>query len=426
MNADPSHVESASAEAAPAASTGPSPPKSAGSAFEVFRVFLGLGLTSFGGPMAHIAYFRAAFVERRGWIDAAGFAQLLALCQFLPGPASSQLGFAIGLQRAGLAGALAAFVAFTAPSALLLFALAAVAPMLQGLWWEALLQGLKLVAVCAVAHALLGMARSLCRGAVQAVIAIAAAVLLLLTASAGLQVVAIAVGAVLGAVLLHTQRAEPLASVELNSAPSPSPRPALLWLLAFALLLLLSLLPVLSSEGVAGLAAAFYRVGALVFGGGHVVLPLLQEALVAPGWLSREQFLAGYGAAQVVPGPMFSLAAFLGAGVDTGGPAWLGALIALLAVFLPGFLLLLAVLPFWQRLQMDAGARAALAGVNAAVVGLLAAAFVDPVLMEGVRSPLDVLIAAVGFAVLQWSRRSPLWMVAWCVGCCLALVGWGG
>lgn len=244
MNADPSLVESASADAASAAPSDPRPPGFAGSAFEVFRVFLGLGLTSFGGPIAHIAYFRAAFVERRGWIDAAGFAQLLALCQFLPGPASSQLGFAIGLQRAGLAGALAAFVAFTAPSALLLFVQAALAPMLQGPWWEALLQGLKLVAVA--------------------------------------------------------------------------------------------------------------------------------------------------------------------------------------AVFLPGFLLLLAVLPFWQRLQMHAGARAALAGINAAVVGLLAAAFADPVLLEGVRSLAHGLIALAGFALLQWSGRSPLWMVVWRVGCSLAWAGWGG
>jgi chromate transporter len=426
MNPDPSLLERARAEAASAASLDPRPPGFAGGAFEVFRVFLGLGLTSFGGPMAHIAYFRAAFVERRGWIDAAGFAQLLALCQFLPGPASSQLGFAIGLQRAGLAGALAAFVAFTAPSALLLFALAALAPMLQGPWWEALLQGLKLVAVCAVAHALLGMARSLCRGVVQAMIALAAAAPLMLTASAGLQLVAIAAGAALGAVLLRTQRVEPPVSVELNSVLKPSHRPALLWLLAFALLLLLSLLPSLSSEGVAGLAAAFYRVGALVFGGGHVVLPLLQEAVVTPGWLGREQFLAGYGAAQVVPGPMFSLAAFLGAGVDTGAPAWLGALVAVAAVFLPGFLLLLAVLPFWQRLQVHAGARAALAGVNAAVVGLLGAAFVDPVLLEGVRNLAHGLIALAGFALLQWSGRSPLWMVVWCVGCSVAWAGWGG
>ena len=403
----------------PAATTG---------ALEIFRVFLGLGTTSFGGPVAHLGYLREAFVTRRGWLDEPQFAQLLAICQFLPGPASSQLGFGIGLLRGGWAGALAAFAGFTLPSALLMLAFAVVAPHVAGGPGAAALHGLKLVAVAVVAHGLIGMWRALAPDGSRTLLALAAAALLTITGNAWFQLAAIAGGGVAGLWLCRG-----LAPSQPVTLPVPHGRGtavACLALFAAALLAAIALaVPATgptSSPATADLASAFYRAGALVFGGGHVVLPLLQQSVVEPGWVSEDVFLAGYGAAQAVPGPMFTLSAFLGAEAWPGTPI-AGAAVALAAVFLPGFLLLLAVLPAWSRLVAHPRAMRVVAGINAVVVGLLLAALYDPVLTQGVRSMADALVAAVGLVLLAVFGRSALWVVAWCVGATvvLSLVGIG-
>ncbi len=380
---------------------------------EVFIAFLRLGLSAFGGPIAHIGYLRHEFVARRGWLDEARFARLLALCQFLPGPASSQLGFAIGLHRAGLRGALAAFAGFTLPSALLMLAFAWLAPRLDTGVGAAAIHGLKLVAVAVVAHGVLGMARTLLPDARHALVAVLAMALVLAVATPWMQLGVVAVGAVAGWLLLRP-----------SAPPAGTPdgglslRGARWAALAFAILLATAfLVPLSDGPTPVAIGAAFVRAGALVFGGGHVVLPLLESSMVAPGWLDADTFLAGYGAAQAVPGPMFTLSAYLGAQV--GGIA--GAVVALIGIFLPGFLLLWAVLPSWDRVAAMPRARCALAGVNAAVVGLLAAALVDPLWLQGVGEWRDALIAMVGFAILL-AGRAPLWTVAWCV---LASVGVG-
>lgn len=388
-----------------------------GSPAEVFVAFLRLGLTSFGGPFAHIGYFRDEFVRRRGWMDEGLFAQLLAVCQFLPGPASSQMGFAIGLFRAGITGALAAFVAFTLPSALLMFAFAAAAPWLGGALGQAAIHGLKLVAVVVVAHGVLGMARQLTPDAPRRLIGAGAMLLVVLAGSAWVSLAAIVLGALAGAVLCRHVPAPPAALFPVRHGP----RTALACLAVFLVGLAGALvMPAGGSASLAGLAAAFYQAGSLVFGGGHVVLPLLQQGTVATGWITPDAFLAGYGAAQAVPGPMFSLAAYLGAEVPLATPPFVGALVALAALFLPGFLLLLAVLPVWSRLAGRPGAARLLAGVNASVVGLLAAALYDPVWTQGVRGLSDVAIVVVGFALLATGRVSALWAVAWCVGAAMA------
>ncbi len=384
----------------------------AGSAGEVFRAFLALGLVAFGGPIAHVGYLREAFVRRRGWLDEAQFAQLLAVCQFLPGPASSQMGFAIGLFRAGWRGALAAFVGFTLPSALLMLGFAMALPSLgQGAGASAL-HGLKLVAVVVVAHGLVGMARQLVPDLRRAAIALACLALVMFAGSAWSQVAAIALGALAGAG--WGPRLPP--PTEALFPVRHGYRAAVVLAGLFAVGLLLAMLaPPGAVPSVATLAAACYRAGALVFGGGHVVLPLLEQALVRPGWLQADAFLVGYGAAQAVPGPMFSLAAYLGAALPLGVAPVVGGLVALIALFLPGFLLLAAVLPLWTRLVRHPRAARAIAGANAAVVALLAAAFVDPVLREGVRSPLDAGIAVVGYVLLA-QVRVPAWgIVVWCV-----------
>ena len=403
----------------PAATTG---------ALEIFRVFLGLGTSSFGGPVAHLGYLREAFVTRRGWLDEPQFAQLLAICQFLPGPASSQLGFGIGLLRGGWAGALAAFAGFTLPSALLMLAFAVVAPHVAGGPGAAALHGLKLVAVAVVAHGLIGMWRALAPDGSRTLLALAAAALLTITGNAWFQLAAIAGSGVAGLWLCRG-----LAPSQPVTLPVPHGRGtavACLALFAAALLAAIALAvpgtgPT-SSPTTADLASAFYRAGALVFGGGHVVLPLLQQSVVEPGWVSEDVFLAGYGAAQAVPGPMFTLSAFLGAEAWPGTPI-AGAAVALAAVFLPGFLLLLAVLPAWSRLVAHPRAMRVVAGINAVVVGLLLAALYDPVLTQGVRSMADALVAAVGLVLLAVFGRSALWVVAWCVGATvvLSLVGIG-
>lgn len=392
-----------------------------GSAPEVFATFLRLGLTSFGGPIAHLGYFRAEFVERRRWLDDSRFSQLLALSQFLPGPASSQLGFAIGLQRTGWLGGVAAFAGFTLPSALLLFALALVGASLGASWWLTTVHGLKLVAVIVVADGLWRMARQLTPDVPRIFIAAAAAGVMLSESGAGTQMLALGIGGAVGLLLARRAQSVP-ARVETaaqREAPLARGLPALV---AFASLLLVALSIRSAAPSLVALASAFVRAGSLVFGGGHVVLPLLEGSVVANGWLTQDQFLTGYGAAQAVPGPMFSLAAYLGALVPWAGAApsaetaALGATIALLAVFTPGFLLVGAVLPVWDRLVASSTATGIIAGVNAAVVGLLAAALYDPVILAGVTAWPDVAIVLAGLVLQRWVKRPALWTVLYCVG----------
>jgi chromate transporter len=389
-----------------------------GSPLEVLRIFLRLGLTCFGGPIAHIGYFRDEFVVRRKWIDEHAYADLVGLCQFLPGPASSQVGFSIGLMRAGYLGALAAWTGFTLPSAaaLILFALGAGA--LNGPVGSGLLHGLKLTAVAIVAQAVWGMARNLCPDRERASIAVVAALIILPSTSSIGQIAAIALGGLAGLWLCRSDAQTPSGHVEM-----PVSRTAGLVALA-AFFLLLAGLPVLrgltGSTGVA-LFDAFYRSGALVFGGGHVVLPLLREAFVAPGWLSDDAFLAGYGAAQAVPGPLFTFAAYLGTVVAPEPHGLAGAALGLLGIFLPGILVLIGTLPFWDAFRNRAGAQAMMRGVNAAVVGVLGAALYDPVWTTTVHSPRDVAVALAGFVLLVAWRAPPLVVVAFSAAAGMAM-----
>lgn len=398
-------------------------PRPEGGSAEIFRAFLKLGLTSFGGPVAHLGYLRDEFVQRRGWLDEAHFAQLLAVCQFLPGPASSQMGFAIGLFRGGWRGALAAFAAFTLPSALLMSGFAALAPYLGHGTGAAAVHGLKLVAVVVVAHSLIGMMRQLTPDLPRALIAIGTVALILSAGNAWMQLIAIALGGVLGLRLCRDVRMPAAATFPVRHGVRAAGGFLAVFLAGLGAALWL---PTSATATIAGVAGAFYQAGALVFGGGHVVLPLLQHTVVDAGWVGSDTFLAGYGAAQALPGPMFSVAAFLGAEVPLGVPAVVGAVVALLAIFLPGFLLLLAVLPVWARLARHRLAASAMAGTNAAVVGLLAAALYDPVLTGGIRAPADVVVAAIGFALLAFARVPALWIVLWCVGATIAIdaTGW--
>lgn len=370
---------------------------------EVFRAFLRLGLTSFGGPVAHLGYFRQAFVTRRGWIDDAGFAALLAVCQALPGPASSQMGLALGWHRAGWRGAVAAFAGFTLPSALALIGFAwlwQAAP--EGGLLGGVLSGLKIVAVAVVAEALRGMAASLTPDRPRIALALAAlAGVSLWPGSAGAQVAVIAAGLALGAALWLGGAGAPAPA--LLSVPSRRAGVAALALFALGMIAL----PLLAQTGGYGrIADTFWRAGALVFGGGHVVLPLLESGTVGQGLVSPGAFLAGYGVAQAVPGPLFTFAAFLGQ-VMAGLP---GAALALAAVFAPGFLLLIGVLPFWGALSAQPAARHALAGANAAVVGVLGAALWNPVMTGGLHRPADAALAAALWAGLAvW--KLPPWLI---------------
>ena len=374
---------------------------------EVFRVFLKLGLTSFGGPIAHLGYFREEFVQRRGWIGESGYADLVALCQFLPGPASSQVGFAIGLLRAGILGALAAFLAFTLPSAILLVAFAYGADLFGGPIGNGVLAGLKIVAVAIVAQAVWGMARNLCPDRQRATIALAAVLVLVWWGGALGQVGAIVLGGLAGLVWCRSDASS--ASTQLGFGITSGVG---FGSLVLFLLLLLALPLLASGSGWQGLAVfdAFYRSGSLVFGGGHVVLPLLEAETVQTGWVSADTFLAGYGAAQAMPGPLFTFAAYLGAvlGPEPNGLA--GALIALIAVFLPGFLLLLGVLPFWDALRVRPAVQAAMRGTNAAVVGILGAALYDPVFTSAVVDAPSFALALTCFVLLVvWN--APPWLV---------------
>ena len=378
---------------------------------EVFLVFLKLGLTSFGGPIAHIGYFRRELVERRKWVDDNEYAQLLALCQFVPGPASSQLGFLLGLLRAGWTGAIAAFTAFTLPSAALLFLFAGVLPQISGTVGDAAIHGPKLVALAVVAHGLLGMTRHLCPDVPRATIATLAAAIILIAGQAWVQLLVVTVGGVAGLAVCRGVQPAPYDNLRLRYGP------ALGWVLISAFALLLVGLPLLAREGgsLAVVFEAFYRAGALVFGGGHVVLPLLEETVVSPGWIPEDEFLAGYGAAQAVPGPMFTLAAYLGARLPGSDGGLTGSILALGAIFLPGFLLVAGVLPLWRTIMSRPVAARAVAGVNAAVVGLLGAALYDPVWTGAVGGPIDVAIALAGFTLLSAWRVSALVVVVWCV-----------
>jgi chromate transporter len=387
-----------------------------GSLGEVFAAFLKLGLTSFGGPIAHIGYFHNEFVERRKWLDETSYADLVALCQFLPGPASSQVGFSLGVLRGnGLLGGLAAWLGFTMPSALIMSAFAEGAAAFTGSAADGFLHGLKLVAVAVVAQAIWGMARTLAPDRPRAGIALAAVAIVVFFAGSQAQIAAIALGAGAGLWLCRGDVAR--GAGQLNFPVSK--RAGAIALFLFAALLLIP--PVVATAaGSQGLALfnAFYRSGALVFGGGHVVLPLLQAQVVTPGWVSNETFLAGYGLAQAVPGPLFTFAAYLGAVTGPAPNGLTGAAIALVALMLPGMLLVYGMLPFWSALRAYPAAQAAMRGTNAAVVGILGAALYNPVWTSAVLTPRDFVFALAGFLLLTVWQMPP-----WLVVVLLAAVG---
>ena len=370
----------------------------------IFVVFLRLGLTSFGGPIAHLGYYRTEFVERRRWLSEAAYADLVALCQLLPGPASSQVGFAVGLSRGGLLGGVAAWLGFTLPSAVAMVLFAQGAAALTGPLSAGMLHGLQVAAVAVVAQAVWSMAVSLCPDRPRATIAVVATLIVTAAPTAIGQIAAILAGAAGGAWLCR----EVPAADRSARLSIPVPRSlAVAALAVFALLLIgLPIAAAVSPGPALAMATAFYRAGALVFGGGHVVLPLLHASVVEPGWVSEDAFLSGYGAAQAVPGPLFTFAAYLGA-MMTG---WVGAALCLVAIFLPGLLLVVGVLPFWASLGRGALIRASLRGVNAAVVGVLLGALYDPVWTKGIGGPADFALALVAFALLViW--KAPPWLV---------------
>lgn len=384
-----------------------SPLRPAG-AVDVFTAFLRLGLTSFGGPIAHLGYFHQALIVRRRWLDEQSYADIIGLCQFLPGPASSQVGIAIGLAKAGWRGAVAAWLGFTLPSAVLMTLIGLGLGRYRAAVPAGLLHGLVLVAVPVVAQAVWLMARRLCPDRPRQLMALSAAVVLLLTATPLMQPVVIVAGGLAGWLLLRQP-----------AAPGPAAgRPrgigkgfAGTALLLFVLLLLgLPLAAAMRHDQILSVTAGFYRAGALVFGGGHVVLPLLQSTVVPPGWISKEGFLAGYGAAQAMPGPLFSFASYLGAVMNTVPNGAAGAILCLMAIYLPSFLLIAGTIPFWDFLRHRAAIRGALAGINAVVVGLLLAALYSPVWTSAIHGAADMAIALTGFALIAVFRAPP-WLV---------------
>ncbi len=382
--------------------------KRAGSPVEVLLIFLKLGLSCFGGPIAHIGYVRDQFVVRRRWLDEQAYADLVALCQFLPGPASSQVGFSVGLMRAGYLGGAAAWTGFTLPSAILLVLFAYGAGNLHGAIGAGLLHGLKLVAVAIVAQAVWGMARTLCPDRARASLAAVAALIILFASTSIAQIGAILFGALAG--LWLCRDGQPVQSGHVIVPVSRKVGVAAL-IIFFVLLAGLPLLRNLGADSGTALFDAFYRSGALVFGGGHVVLPLLREAFVTPGWVSDDAFLAGYGAAQAVPGPLFTFAAYLGAVANPSPHGVPGAVLGLIGIFVPGILVLLGTLPFWDALRKKTGAQAMMRGVNAAVVGLLGAALYNPVWTSSVQAPGDFAVALVGFVLLTVWSVPPLMVV---------------
>ncbi len=384
------------------------PPTRTATALEVFLAFLRQGLTAFGGPAAHVGYFRRDFVEKRGWLSESAFADLVALCHFLPGPSSSQMGMAIGLRQAGLAGALAAFAGFTLPAATAMIAFALFIPDITARIGDGWLHGLKIAAAAVVLQAVFQMARTLAVGPVRAGLAIGATLGLIVTQNPVAQIAALAAGGLFGVAML---RGLPIDPTPDDAAHTVDTRSAIFALGLFILLLIG--LPVaasaLANPGL-GLSSVFYRTGAMVFGGGHVVLPLLEREVVDRRWLDQHSFLAGYGVMQALPGPLFSFAGYVGALQRYGPNGIVGGLIALFSIFLPSLLLITGVLPFWDRLKREAWARGAVAGIGATVVGLLAAALWDPVLMATVRRPADWALVAAAFVFLQVAKLPP-WLV---------------
>jgi chromate transporter len=375
----------------------------------IFLAFLRLGCMSFGGPIAHLGYFRSEFVHRRKWLSDDAYADIVALSQFVPGPASSQTGFALGLLRGGLWGGMAAWAGFTLPSALLMLAAAYGIEFAQGAAAQGLIHGLKLLAVAVVGQAVWSMGRSLCPDRQRAGFAFAVAAASIAAPGGALQLAAIAAGGLFG--LFFPRAAVTAAHSSLGLKIDP--RAAALAIAAY--FLLLAGLPVAAAtlhSGLLAVADAFYRAGGLVFGGGHVVLPLLQEAVVKPGWVPNDDFLAGYGAAQALPGPLFTFAAFLGAKANVGPGGAAGALVAIVFIFLPGMLLMYGTLPFWDSLRSKASVRGVLDGVNAAVVGILGAALYQPIWTSTVQRPLDAALALLAFAALAIARLPVLAVVA--------------
>ncbi len=388
-----------------------------GPVLEVLGVFTRLGLTSFGGPVAHLGYFRQEIVVRRKWIDERAYADLVALCQFLPGPASSQVGISLGMARAGIPGGLAAWLGFTLPSAIALTIFAYVTNGLHAVANAGWLHGLLVVAVAVVAQAVWGMATTLCPDRPRATLAILAAITALLWPTALSQIVILAVAGLLGWWLLRTQQPpEPL------SLTLAIPRRLAVgcWIVFFGLLVGLPLLRLGVHAQALALFDSFFRVGSLVFGGGHVVLPLLQREVVPPGWVSNDQFITGYAAAQAVPGPLFTFSAYLGAVSKPAPNGWIGAMIALVAIYLPSFLLLLGILPFWNRLRSLGSIQAALRGINAAVVGILLAALYQPIWTSAIHTPVDFALSLAAFGLLVLWKWPP-----WLVVLLSALIGFG-
>jgi chromate transporter len=379
------------------------------SLWDIFRVSLKLGLTSFGGPIAHLGYFREEYVRRRQWLDEKGYADLVALCQFLPGPASSQVGIGIGLMRGGVLGALTAWLGFTLPSAL---ALAIFAYLSRGLdiGGSGWIHGLQLAAVAIVAQAVWGMGKSLAPDRSRASIAVLSAIIILLWSSAWSQVILILAGGMLGIAFFKAAPEEPAFT---QNIPVSRKLAASALGLFIGLLVALPILRILYPSEWITVIDSFYRAGALVFGGGHVVLPLLEQELVPTGWITQQQFMAGYGAAQAVPGPLFTFAAYLGMAMK----GWLGAAAAILAIFLPAFLLVIGVLPFWHQIRKHSSVKRALLGVNAVVVGILLAALYNPVWSSAVHNAKDFGLVLAAFALLMYWKLPPWLIVTFCAAC---------
>ncbi|WP_028941975.1 chromate efflux transporter [Pseudomonas vranovensis] len=382
--------------------------------WQVFFIFLRLGLTSFGGPVAHLGYFRDEFVTRRRWLSERSYLDLVTLCQFLPGPASSQVGIALGLARAGYRGALAAWLGFTLPSALMLILIALGVAGFGAAIPSGVLHGLHVVAVAVVAQAVWGMGRALCPDASRIALMLMAAALVLVVPSPWAQAGVMVAAGVVGLILFTPGKA-------IGHEPLPitvSKRAGMCWLALFVVLLLgLPLLAERWPSPALAMFDAFYRSGSLVFGGGHVVLPLLQAEVVPAGWVGNETFLAGYGATQAMPGPLFTFAAFLGASMQTGPSGWAGGVLCLVAIFVPSFLLVMGALPFWQQLRQNLRMQAAMQGINAAVVGLLLAALYQPVWTSAILHPVDIGLALLALlALMRW--KLPPWLVV--IGCGVA------
>lgn len=388
-----------------------------GSFLEVLAVFTRLGLTSFGGPIAHLGYFREELVVRRKWVDEHNYADLLSLCQFLPGPSSSQMGIALGTTRAGLWGGLAAWLGFTLPSAIALTIFAYVTAGVRGVVQAGWLHGLLVVAVAVVAQAVWGMATTLCPDRPRATIAILAAIAILLWPVALTQILILVVGGLFGWRFLHKSEAAKPSVLPLTVSRRFA---VTCWIMFVVLIVGLPLLRFVFHVQALALFDTFFRVGSLVFGGGHVVLPLLQREVVPAGWVSNDQFLTGYAAAQAVPGPLFTFAAYLGAVSKPTPNGWLGALIALVAIFLPSFFFVLGILPFWNRLRSIEAFQATLRGINAAVVGILLAALYQPIWTSAIHAPVDFALSLLTFGLLVIWKVPP-----WIVVVLSALIGAG-